>query len=199
MWRAYCAKHARAFQRRLAHPRRAEYEPAAHNMRVRAFSSFPAPFQSAQQALDNDSDDEFSWMPVADTIDGADAFANVSSTLHEAVTPPPDAFLRQYELESQAVRQTVQNYREMVADVIRVGKGSSLGPVQRMLVTWFAPLAEAIDKEQRDIWNKESSVDRNAYGPYMVLLPPEVLAVITMHEVINHTLFTTGEPAEFEL
>ena len=48
-------------------------------------------------------------------------------------------------------------YRELFENVIKLNRGASLKPSQRLQVRWFKPLAEAIDKEQvrrRDLGRK---------------------------------------------
>ncbi|CAE7794948.1 RPOT3, partial [Symbiodinium sp. KB8] len=114
---------------------------------------------------------------------------HAADTWHERVA-------RQVELETLALRNTIEEYREVFDSVIKMGKGSSLAPAQRLLVRWFKPLSEAIDEEHRKIWDRESSPDRSAYGPYLLLMPPEKLAVIAMHEVIN-TVLRQGGAARF--
>ena len=70
-----------------------------------------------------------------------------------------------------------------------------------MLTRWFQPLATAIDEHQRWLWTLGDPKRRKGvtgpvpipqYGPYMLALPPETLAVITIHEVINQLLPAGG-------
>ena len=42
---------------------------------------------------------------------------------------------------------------------------------------------------QAKVWSKTAGVDRGVYGPYLVLLPPEILAVLTINEALNVTLY----------
>ena len=45
---------------------------------------------------------------------------------------------------------------------------------------------------QHAIWSKTPGVDRHVYGPYLLLLPPEKLAVITISEALNMTMYQVG-------
>ena len=107
---------------------------------------------------------------------------------------------RQIELETLSLEQTVNKYRKICEDVIRIGRASSLGPGQAMLTRWFQPLARAIDDHQRWLWKQGDPRRRRhargpiampKYAPFMLALPPETLAVITIHEVLN-TLLPQG-------
>lgn len=42
---------------------------------------------------------------------------------------------------------------------------------------------ETIREEQKEVLKGNGSTDRSIYGPYLLLLPAEKLAVIAMHEV----------------
>jgi DNA-directed RNA polymerase len=50
------------------------------------------------------------------------------------------------------------------------------------------PLVDEITAEQRKIRRNISGIDRRQYGAYLVLLPPEKLAVIVLHEVLGMAL-----------
>lgn len=102
------------------------------------------------------------------------------------------AYIRQYELETVALKRTVDRYRALCENVINAHQGAALKPSQRLLVRWFKPLSEAIDEEQGKVWSKTAGVDRGVYGPYLVLLPPEILAVLTINEALNVTLYKGG-------
>ena len=65
---------------------------------------------------------------------------------------------------------------------------TSLGPSQAHLVRWFKPLCAAIAKEQQLCHKGVTGTDRSNYGPLLVLLPPQKLAVISTHTALNHIL-----------
>eukprot|EP01138_Halocafeteria_seosinensis_P012841 gb/GECG01013117.1/.p1 GENE.gb/GECG01013117.1/~~gb/GECG01013117.1/.p1 ORF type:complete len:1066 (+),score=121.31 gb/GECG01013117.1/:1-3198(+) len=106
--------------------------------------------------------------------------------------PRPEKIRRQYELETRALEETVNKYRKVVSDVMKIRKGSSLGPAQRLLSEWFVPLTRAIDEEQAAVTHGDAATDRNVYGPYLLLLKPDKLAVIAMHETLNLVLSFGG-------
>ena len=116
--------------------------------------------------------------------------------LYEEATGAAESLLtahaRQYALETAALEANIEQYKKIVASVIAVGKGAALPVSQRLVVSWFTPMAEAVDREQALIWARAQGTDRATYGPYLVLLPPEKLAVITMHEVMSMVLGAAG-------
>lgn len=109
-------------------------------------------------------------------------------------TPPPksEKIRKQYDLETRALEETVNKYRKVVSDVMKIRKGSSLGPSQRLLTEWFLPLTRALDAEQAAVTRGDQGQDRTLYGPYLILLKPDKLAVIAMHETLNMTLSFGG-------
>ena len=52
-------------------------------------------------------------------------------------------------------------------------------------MSWLEPLSEAILAEQYRIAAGQSGIDRSVYGPYLLRMDPEQLAVITMHAALN--------------
>lgn len=88
---------------------------------------------------------------------------------------------RQIDLEVQQLDRTVAQYRDVLRSVISVGRGSTIPISQRFVVEWFGPLVRAIDAEQAACMSGKPGDDRRIYGQYLVLLPPDKLAVITMH------------------
>jgi len=69
-------------------------------------------------------------------------------------------------------------------------------PLKRQYVEWFSVLSEAIEKEQTDIQNQVSGYDRQRYGPYLMLLPADLLAILTIQELL-HMSFTMPEGVPF--
>lgn len=103
---------------------------------------------------------------------------------------------RQLELETMALEENAAAYKEVIESVVSMNRGSQLGPAQKLLTLWFAPLVKAIDAEQLAItqgrFSKDKGVDRNVYGPYLLLVKPEKLAVMTMHEALSSVLNQGG-------
>jgi DNA-directed RNA polymerase len=95
---------------------------------------------------------------------------------------------RQIQLETRVHQDAIARYKEMQTMVTNLGRGSSLAPAQQLLLSWFTPLQAAIEEEVKAIKSKEKGVDRTIYGPHLLLLDSEKLAVIAMHEFINLAL-----------
>lgn len=91
----------------------------------------------------------------------------------------------QVELETQAVRDGVRRYRRLAGEAVERGEGSALKPAERLLLHWYMPLVEAIREERRHCRHAASGEDRNVYGPAMLLIDAERLAVITLHETVS--------------
>lgn len=172
-----------AFQGRFASPRVSVF---------RSCSGEAASMQRASHFEEDDSED-FTWMSMSIPGLVQNDVSRVESTSHYVAAPTSEAYLAQYQLEALAVQRTLEEYANMRENLFQLKKGATLSPSKRVLVKWFEPLVEAIDREQRDICERERGVDRSSYGPYLILLPPEVLAVITIHEVVNHSLFVAGK------
>ena len=92
---------------------------------------------------------------------------------------------RQITLETRAVDAAIARYRREAESAMKRGTGATLPPARKLLVQWFKPLAEAIQEEQYKIANGAPGIDRSVYGPYLLQLDPEQLAVITMHAAMN--------------
>ncbi|KAK4536794.1 hypothetical protein CDCA_CDCA09G2819 [Cyanidium caldarium] len=97
-------------------------------------------------------------------------------------------YLRQFDLEEKAVEQAVQRYRVFAQSAIQRGDVALLKPTQRLLLSWYHPLVMNIVKEQEAIRQQIVSLDRNKYGPYLLLLKPEVFAVLAIHETLAQVL-----------
>ncbi|KAL4857485.1 DNA-directed RNA polymerase 2B [Chlorella vulgaris] len=93
---------------------------------------------------------------------------------------------RQVILETKALEATRARYQKEALSAISRGQAASALPEARqMLLRWFAPLTAAIQREQQRIILGARGIDRKVYGPYLLLLEAEQLAVLTMHSVIN--------------
>ena len=92
---------------------------------------------------------------------------------------------RQITLETRAVDAAIARYKREAESANRRGAAATLPPARKLLVGWFKPLAEAIKEEQYHIAHGTPGIDRSVYGPYLLQLDPEQLAVITMHAAMN--------------
>jgi DNA-directed RNA polymerase N-terminal len=99
------------------------------------------------------------------------------------------ALLReQFEIEERTVQEAAEKYKTLVETMARQGRAGSMKPMQRELAGWFEPLCKAIDAEQGKVWANVSGKGRLLYGPLLVLLQPDKLAVMVIHETVNMCL-----------
>jgi DNA-directed RNA polymerase N-terminal len=99
------------------------------------------------------------------------------------------ALLReQFEIEERTVQEAAEKYKALVETMARQGRAGSMKPMQRELAGWFEPLCKAIDAEQGKVWANVSGKGRLLYGPLLVLLQPDKLAVMVIHETVNMCL-----------
>ena len=103
-----------------------------------------------------------------------------------------DLYSRQYELEMMALQRTIEKYREITDSVVEVGAVTGLSSVQRLMARWFGPLEKAIDKEQKMVMSCIPGMDRKVVGHALVLLPPDKLAALVMHETLSLCLSRGG-------
>ncbi|KAL6766761.1 hypothetical protein ACKKBG_A37250 [Auxenochlorella protothecoides x Auxenochlorella symbiontica] len=102
-----------------------------------------------------------------------------------------DNWRRQVVLETRAVEAAAARYRRDLAAAVQRGEGANLPASRRLLLRWYAPLVDAIKEEQRKIYMREVQVDRTVYGPFLLLLEPQQLAVIAMHCTL-HAIMELG-------
>lgn len=95
---------------------------------------------------------------------------------------------RQMQLESEAWENAAQEYRELMADMCAHKLAPNLPYVKSLFLGWFEPLRDAIATEQDQ---QESRKFKTSYGEYLLQLPADMLAVITMHKVMG--LLMTGQ------
>lgn len=104
-------------------------------------------------------------------------FANSDSLLTE-----------QIEMEVDATAKGVERYRRLAYDAVDRGDGASLKPAERLLVHWYDPLVTAVRDELRLIMSGKPGAGRAIYGPVMLQLDSERMAVIAMHELLSRCM-----------
>ena len=122
-----------------------------------------------------------------------DSSAGIPSLSAVSTSPPPLAeelslnplYREQLSLETRANEDAVQKYRNAMKEVINLGRGANMAPAQDILLLWYEPLVRAISEEHRRIGTKDSARDRSVYGPKLLSVDAERLAVITIHEVLG--------------
>jgi DNA-directed RNA polymerase len=100
-------------------------------------------------------------------------------------------YLRQIRMEEEQFNEAADLYSKQVQQLMKIGKGTGFKFVQRVLIDWFEPMVEVIENEVARILNKEYGVDRSHYGPCLLLIKPQKLAVITIETALN-TILRTG-------
>ncbi|WP_454706685.1 DNA-directed RNA polymerase [Delftia acidovorans] len=105
---------------------------------------------------------------------------------------------RERETEVLAVEAAVKRYREIMDQATRARAGSSLYPGQQLMLRWITPLVDRLRLEQMEVRNHVPAEDRHIYGPFLLQLPAEKLAVITMHSVLS-TLLSVSRNLQDEM
>ncbi|KAK6931395.1 DNA-directed RNA polymerase, N-terminal [Dillenia turbinata] len=94
---------------------------------------------------------------------------------------------RQVKMETEAWDQAAKEYQELLVDMCEQKLAPNLPYMKSLFLGWFEPLKEAIAAEQ-DLCKQGKN--RAAYAPYFDHLPPDMMAVITMHKLTG--LLMTG-------
>lgn len=95
---------------------------------------------------------------------------------------------RQLQIEEEQRSAALNRQAEMFANLKQLGKGTSVKRVQRNLVNWYEPLTVALADELRMIESGISGEDRSRYGPYLLLLPVEQIAVLALDTTVSAIL-----------
>ncbi|KAK2663200.1 hypothetical protein Ddye_001774 [Dipteronia dyeriana] len=95
--------------------------------------------------------------------------------------------MRQVKIETEAWEQAAKEYKELLMDMCEQKLAPNLPYMKSLFLGWFEPMRDAIAKEQQ-----LCSIGKNraAYAPYFDQLPPDMMAVITMHKLTG--LMMTG-------
>lgn len=125
------------------------------------------------------------------------AEASPSTAPHRFPTPAEDAFLydaseasayqRQLLLEEQTVQTAVERYTRLAESAMSRGDIWSHRPAAALVGTWFGPVSLAIRKAQEAAPLKRGgrqSIQREGDN-FLRMLPPDVLAVITIQETFG--------------
>jgi DNA-directed RNA polymerase len=130
----------------------------------------------------------------------ADAVSDPPDDLEEGWLDSPNYTLAEKEkwLELGAVQIAVSRYRKMLKAMETIGLASSLQPAQKQVLDWYAPLVSAIRGEIESIYSLADVSDGSkSFRPYLSRVKAEVLAVVTLHEVLGATLRSYPEGAAF--
>jgi DNA-directed RNA polymerase len=89
---------------------------------------------------------------------------------------------RQIKIETEAWEQAANEYQELLEDMREQKLAPNLPYMKSLFLGWFEPLKNAIAADQelcKDIRTRLS------HSPYFNELPPEMMAVITMHKLMG--------------
>jgi len=95
---------------------------------------------------------------------------------------------RQIERERKSVSDGVIAYQRLVSDISSFGNASSLGAAKRMCRFWIDPMFLAIRAERAAVMRGSNGPGASIYGPAMMLIDCDRLALITITEMINCAL-----------
>ena len=95
---------------------------------------------------------------------------------------------KQIELETKSIQRGIASYWKLAIEATERGEGAGLKPAERMLVWWMPSLRAKIVQEQQEIRAGLPNVGRGVYGPAMLLLDAERIALIAMHEAVGRTM-----------
>ncbi|KAK6156636.1 hypothetical protein DH2020_010884 [Rehmannia glutinosa] len=89
---------------------------------------------------------------------------------------------RQIKAETEAWENTVEEYRKLEREMCERKLAPNLPHVKKLMLGWFEPLTEAIEKEQNV---QRSKKNKAAFAPYVDALPADKMAVIVMHKIMG--------------
>ncbi|KAI4321320.1 hypothetical protein MLD38_034717 [Melastoma candidum] len=96
---------------------------------------------------------------------------------------------RQARVECEAWEQAVREYKELMEDMCAKKLAPNLPYMKSLFLGWFEPLRNAIAEEQQLF---REGKKKTVYSPYFDQLPPDMMAVITMHKLVS-LLMTGGD------
>ena len=95
--------------------------------------------------------------------------------------------------ECESYRDTMLEAEEGLASARKRHDYTSIGKVKMHLMHWYTPLKAAIEAEQKAIINGDLGMEsRQGYGPYLLTLKADKLAIIASHEAVGSILKAGG-------
>lgn len=116
----------------------------------------------------------------------------MASTITRAPLLQGSILETQISLETDAVREGVVRYRQLAAEAVTRGEGSSLKPAERMLVHWIGPLIPEIRRKQRDCRAGRYGKSNGTIAPVIAKIPAPRLAVLAVHEILGQCMAEPG-------
>lgn len=97
-------------------------------------------------------------------------------------------FLRQLKIEEEVLSEAANLHTEVLQQLSKIGSTTGLKRMQMKILDWYEPFLKEIVNEIYFVENNVPGFDRCAYGPCLLLLPPEKLAIITINCLLNLTV-----------
>ncbi|CAN4113272.1 unnamed protein product [Withania somnifera] len=99
-------------------------------------------------------------------------------------------------VETEAWEQMVEENRELEREMCEKKLAPNLPCVKKLLLGWFEPLRQAIEKEQKAEMTQKH---RAAYSPYIDSLPADKMAVIVMYKLMGLLMMVGKEERCFQV
>jgi len=124
-----------------------------------------------------------------------ESMANVEEGIYRedatiAASARSGLFYRQLKIEEEQLQDAAHNYISSLKNIMELGRGTGMKHVQKIVLKWYEPLHSAIEREKKLVLSSVSAKDRQQYGPVLLLLSTEKLAVITLNSTLNMILRT---------
>lgn len=94
---------------------------------------------------------------------------------------------RQMKVETEAWEQAAKEYKELLNDMCEQKLAPNLPYIKSLFLGWYEPLSNKIAEEQESF---RQGKNKSGYRKYLLELPAEMMAVITMHKLVG--LLMTG-------
>ncbi|XP_042002629.1 DNA-directed RNA polymerase 3, chloroplastic-like [Salvia splendens] len=89
---------------------------------------------------------------------------------------------RQVKAETEAWQNMVEEYRELEREMCERKLAPNLPYFKKLMLGWFQPFREAIEKEQN---LRRSLKNKVAFAPFIDALPADKIAIIVMHKIMS--------------
>lgn len=97
-------------------------------------------------------------------------------------------YLRQIESEHEQHHQAIVDYTKDLQVLLNAGRGTGIKHFKKILLSWYEPFLLEIVRECELIKFQEPGLDRKCYGPYLMMLEPQKLAIVTLNLILNAIL-----------
>lgn len=100
---------------------------------------------------------------------------------------------RQRKREMEAYQKAAEEYSSLLNEMTSKGLGCNLPVGKALILSWYNPLKTAIEKEIECFKeNQWKTPEHKNFGPLLLGVEPEILAVVTTHRIIEKLLEEHG-------